>query len=127
MKKDDIRYGAERYTDKLWETTDEAVEDHIDNCIEEGLEGDLTVLEFKRATIPEPTKGEAESLLDSLWDDLNDEYGDPDYIEQNEPSETIKNEAIEFLKKVYADYVPWAMEPTGKEIQVNLKKWAEEN
>ena len=127
--KNDVLYGGETDERLICESEDEYIEQYISHCYEI-VEGEtLRVIEYARKKIPVPTMEEAEVLLEGVLEDLDEEHGDPDGERFDLDSLTEKallKDAKKFLEKIYRAYVPWEMEPTGKESLIDLSKWEKE-
>ena len=64
-------------------------------------------------------EGLADRLLESLLEDLDEDYGDPDGFTSNptEPTDSMKAAAKQFVEAVVKEYKVWACEPTGEAIK----------
>lgn len=103
---------------------DEAIADIIDGLHPVGFDeiGEITVHEFAPAT-PNP---EHWRPLESLIEQLDEEYADPDG-DGTRPTEAMLVAEKAFVAAVLADYTPWSCKPTGNTVTVNALEWVRAN
>jgi hypothetical protein len=127
----DIYWGPKGQTRLVGETLNDAVFEFIEaeTC---GEPDSITIGQIPPTTFvewaqlqPSP-EHQAENALENLLINLDEEYGDPD-DHWTEPTENMKKAALTFAKEVLKEYVPWACEPTGKEVVIDVLAWSKEN
>lgn len=110
-------------------------EDAIDSALDRWLEPKVSVLEhlksavgdtitvyaFKRMKLGKrPT---SEDILERVYEELDEEYGDPD--QASEPTPTVEAAAEALCALIRAEYVPWACECCGSAV-VNVEAFVRE-
>ena len=71
---------------------------------------------FKPIEIIKDVESYVESMLDTLLENLDEEYGDPDN-DYTEPTEKIKKSALDLARTIKEEYVSWMCEPTGEVLE----------
>jgi hypothetical protein len=82
----------------------------------------LTAYEYKRMEVV----GDAKDLVELILERWDEEYGNPDG-DIDPPTEKMIEAAEQFFKVMKEEYVPWAMEQTGKKETVDVYEWCKEN
>lgn len=127
MNKNDIFYGLET-DEQLMLSVEEAIDNvfNYGDLAEPGKELDelmdnaqwpIRVLKFRRVKLTRLIPILAAKLAEVALEVIDEEHGDPDG-NPAEPSQRMKDAALEFAKVMVEEYTPWACEPTGEVIEV---------
>lgn len=131
---EDIDFGTEPWASYLWGVPGQEVLDrNIDHLIEEltdGMdmpEGTLTLTAWVRHEIDEDEeKRLVARALDSLWDELDEEYGNPDAFEDRQQPDAEDEAATrEWVKGILSSFEVWTCDETDQQVVVDVRKWAE--
>jgi hypothetical protein len=111
----------------VFESMDEAIESHLDSLdvLVEEIVDELRVYGYAPKVInPEDLKGIAiESIISYFYDgDYESPYGDSDV----EITQGMENVEKEFIKKMVAEYKPWACDLIATET-INPQNWIKEH
>ena len=133
MEKDDVLYGLEGW-EELEPDLEEAIYRAVDGVVYPGetdfnevtkeFKWPLKFRVFKRVDISgeEWIKGTADQILCHVMDNLNENYGSPDWDTEFHPTKRMVEAAEAFTRVVSDEYVPWACEPTGEAIEVSQER-----
>lgn len=113
-------YDCIRDTESLIHTDpDEAVEAYLDERCDAPLPATVKVTAFKRRKLG-PRDANPEWILESLLEQLDDEYGNPD--EGTDPTPAMKAAAEAFAEAIRREYVVWTCEAVAT-ATVDVKAW----
>lgn len=84
---------------------DEAVESYLDDC--DGLPDSLHVTGYRRAALG-PHDPDADSILEYIYEQLDDEYNGGD--EPSEPTKAVLTAAEALVTAIRREYTPWNCE-----------------
>ena len=126
MNKEDVFYGRInderlRYTEK-----NEAIEMILDSYFPEPLPKTIELVRYVRSKINEPTETRAKDIVEEIIEYLDDDYGDPEYCEDQTSINEMIDVAKDFVSKIYDLYVPWTCEKESSEI-IDCERWVREH
>ena len=121
----EVNYYGLGDADVLHGSIEELIEAMVDDacCASEDVIETLGPLEihvYKKRVIN--IRAEADNLIDSIMESLDEEYGDPDATEYTKPNPTIRREALRFVQIVAENYNVWECEPTGEVIYLTAEE-----
>lgn len=99
------------------------IEDVVRSVMEDGDYSDfpIEVLVYNPIPIAKNAEVYSRHILESLLQDLDEEYGDPDGS-YTDPSEGMKSAALVLAQVMMKDYRVWAYEPTGESFKYNREE-----
>lgn len=98
---------------------DAAIEAYLDDLAEDHLPDTVILYGYARMTPSEPTMEDAVDLVDTFFEGNWEDFQGED--QPDTPNSTCEA-ALEFLKVLHKDFVPWACELIESE-QVDVKLW----
>ena len=131
-KKKEIYYQAEDYNPEgLERSLEDSVEMYLDSLASSPVGKETTILP-KKITVKEfelkevEVKHYADGVINGLLESLDDDYGNPE-ADYTEPTDEMREIALNFVNEILKQYDVWACEENGKKHQVDVVEWVNEN
>jgi hypothetical protein len=96
----------------------DCIQYYIDECDPENLPEKIMVHE----NAPDKASVNVDSMLERVYEWLDDDYGDPDG-DSTVPPECVVEKAHDLADLILQHYHVWRCEPTGITFEVDVKKW----
>lgn len=102
---------------------DEVLERHFDHLPVEQMPETVRVLVWRHCPID--VEGQAEAMLESLLERLDEDHADPGGYSTTKPTPGMRAAARAMVRQVALEYDAWSCEPTGEHETVRVREWGE--